>query len=722
MKNDSSNKLDVTAGVDASIFDYLLDELGIGSFRQNLKDSNIILTKKTAMLCGYSLSDLPNNSNTKESLIYFEDKEIVDSAINSIVSGKRTVYHIEYRMKRRDSSIVWIEECGMISKRDKDGTPLEMSAVSLDLSKLRWAEENALKSELEIKRLNLVSSNANFAEESRLLRATNAAAFLLIGGFHQDYATLLSQALSILSRSIQSSHTGIFRNILKDDRVACYKRADWFLGAMNSEVEEKEYFYEDIHNDWMNFFKDGNNSISTPNDLPRELVNALNDGESKSIIICPIYLHEDFWGFFHFAKNDGTPFSKIEADIMNDGAMLIAASISRFEALGVINQARDNAISSTIAKGEFLSRMSHEMRTPLNAIIGMSTIAKKEHDLTKITYCLEKIDTSSRQLLNIINDVLDMSKIDAGKFEIVNAPFDFKAMLDNVVSVTKVSMDQKNQSITININPSFKNLVISDELRLSQVILNLLSNATKFTKERGNITLNVFQKELDDFNIKLRVEVIDNGIGLTPEQCERLFAEFEQADENTSKKYGGTGLGLTICRKIIDLMGGEIWVNSKPNKGSCFFFEITTKLGDSLFSMPAPLKDVVDEYYDFSNKTILVADDVEINREIVMSLLDDNKAKILFAENGQEALDMIIKRNHEIDLVLMDIQMPIMDGLTATKLIREANLKREIPIVAMTANAFQEDIDVCLKAGMDDHISKPIDYDVFLKVIKKHIL
>jgi CheY-like chemotaxis protein len=379
--------------------------------------------------------------------------------------------------------------------------------------------------------------------------------------------------------------------------------------------------------------------------------------------------------------------------------------------------------------------MSHEMRTPMNAIIGMTTIARNSKEPEKTEYCLSKISEASIHLLGVINDILDMSKIEAGKFELYNSEFAFEKMLEKISGMMEFKFNEKKQRFVMDLDPALPEYIITDEQRLGQVLTNLLSNATKFSFEEGTITLSVRIREKKGSSCTLRFDVIDSGIGLSPEQRGRLFTVFEQADGSIARKYGGTGLGLAISRNIVELMGGRIWVESEPNKGSDFAFEITVEQGQAGAGKPESEPEAAGADADkaaredaLADKTILLAEDVEINREIVISFLEDTGIKIECAENGAAALKMFTDNPSRYNLILMDVHMPEMDGYEATRKIRAFEHGRNgepdflpVPVIAMTANVFKEDVDKCFAAGMNDHLGKPINYDDFIKTLHKYL-
>jgi signal transduction histidine kinase len=409
-------------------------------------------------------------------------------------------------------------------------------------------------------------------------------------------------------------------------------------------------------------------------------------------------------------------------------------------------EAQKKAEESSFAKSEFLSRMSHEMRTPMNAVIGMTAIAQSSSssgDTEKTRYCLDKINEASVHLLGVINDILDMSKIEAGKFEISPTRFDIEKMLDRVIQMIQFRANEKKQRLVVRKSPDLPRFVIADDQRLAQVITNLLTNAVKFTPEQGSVILAVeVSTEYAGAFCTLKVSVIDTGIGISEEQRARLFSRFEQADGSIARKYGGTGLGLAISKSILELMGGRIWVESEKGKGSSFFFEIKVAIDDTV-SADADSEGAVsahkpvdpDQTEDnagealpdagvFAGQRILLAEDVAINREIILALLEDTGVIIDCVENGAQAVKLFSENADKYRLIFMDMQMPEMDGLEASRRIRalESKAAKTVPIIAMTANVFSEDIERCLNAGMDDHIGKPIDFDDLMKKLKKYLL
>ena len=440
----------------------------------------------------------------------------------------------------------------------------------------------------------------------------------------------------------------------------------------------------------------------------------------------------------------------LEIDFKNEGTFryyeiqLTPMLNSNTEAEGVIIflhdtteiiRARELAEKSSKAKSDFLARMSHEMRTPMNAIIGMSTIyeATPDYEKERKDYCIEKIKEASRHLLGVINDVLDMSKIEADKFELHYAECDFKKMLDRITGVIMFKVEEKKQKFDLLVDPGIPDVIITDEQRLAQVIINLLSNAVKFTPDECDISLEIkllpIKEMLGNNEISINFTVRDKGIGISKEQQSRLFTPFEQADGGISRQFGGTGLGLPISKRIIEKMGGNIWIESELGEGSAFIFNINVKYtepdaADNLIELPQDGDTYETDENIFIGKKILLAEDVELNREILTALIEHTGVEIDIAEDGAEALGKFATAPEYYDLIFMDIHMPNMDGFEATRRIRGSGLPRSatIPIIAMTANVFKEDIDKCLASGMNSHLGKPIDQYQVITRLKRYLI
>lgn len=369
------------------------------------------------------------------------------------------------------------------------------------------------------------------------------------------------------------------------------------------------------------------------------------------------------------------------------------------------------------AKTEFLSKMSHELRTPLNAIIGMLNIIEKSSDIGRITDALCKMKSSSDNLLHTINDILDVSKIEAGKIELLEEEFDMAEMLSNILNIVEHSAHEKNITIESNIGAAVRTHFIGDSKRLGQVFVNLLSNAIKFTPVGGRVEVFIECNEQPGGAVEIVSTVLDTGVGMPEGKIAVIFDKFSQVDNSLSRQYTGTGLGLFIARSIVELMSGSISVESKVGAGSEFKFSVLLKPAERRHEeKSAPVSAETKEVFDFSGKRILLFEDVDINREIVLFILEETGAVCIEAADGVIGVGLFQKDPESYDIILMDIQMPNMDGFEAAKVIRESGVPNAdtIPIVAMTANVFAEQIKDTFEAGMNAHIGKPVS-DIELK-------
>jgi signal transduction histidine kinase/CheY-like chemotaxis protein len=385
----------------------------------------------------------------------------------------------------------------------------------------------------------------------------------------------------------------------------------------------------------------------------------------------------------------------------------------------LLEHAMEKANSANAAKSEFLSHMSHDIRTPINGIIGMSHIAlKNRHDADRMADCIHKIQGAADHLLTLINDVLDMSKIESGKVVVSHDPVDVCALLDNCVSIIGGQLISRNLNFRKDFGEFSHPYVYGDELHLRQVLINILGNAVKFTPDGGSVVFRATEVLVTDNKVRYRIEVEDTGIGISEEFQHKIFEEFSQETSQGRSTYQGTGLGMAISKKLVELMGGQISVRSRLGEGTCFTVDIKFDINHA-----GMITGDVLEPMSLQGVKVLLVEDNELNMEIAEEILQDEGVVVTKAMDGQEAVEKFTKSSKgTFDIILMDVMMPVMNGLDATRAIRSSgHVEAEtIPIVAMTANAYKEDVQAAMDAGMNAHVAKPINIDLFLSVVEKY--
>ena len=415
---------------------------------------------------------------------------------------------------------------------------------------------------------------------------------------------------------------------------------------------------------------------------------------------------------FHQADGSVRQLWTVKVPVRLDGE--VTAVIGLSTDVTELHNLKAQADAANQAKSNFLSNMSHEIRTPINSIIGMSHLALKSVTNPKQRDYLEKIFHSSQHLLGIINDILDFSKIEAGKMELEILDFGLDALMQNIASQLGEAAASKGLELKFDIAPGMAHQLRGDPLRLEQVLLNFTGNAIKFS-ENGVVQVRARALEDSDTDTLVRFEVQDKGIGLTAAEIADLFKSFHQADPSTTRRYGGTGLGLVISKQLAELMGGSVGVDSTPGQGSTFWF--SARLAKGVHFLPASEEVGQDLLEELSGACILLVEDNIFSQQVGQELLEEAGATVVIANNGREAIDMMLKQR--FDCVLMDVQMPVMDGFEATRMIRTDPRLRDALVIAMTANAGRDDQKRCLEAGMNEFITKPISPTVLFQVIAR---
>ena len=509
----------------------------------------------------------------------------------------------------------------------------------------------------------------------------------------------LNDAVQLLFARLGKTY-GLDRVSLLDvdrDYLTCRFSYQWARDKTDLMMHKTFYITREQYEQWPGQFD--------PSGLNRH---AVYDESSMSCLQAAIWNQGMFAGILSFeVKADGYSWNDEQRKLLEELSKIIPSFVMK---------ARADAVSQ--AKTDFLSRMSHEIRTPLNAIVGMTAIARNVVDhRDRVLECLDKLETSNQYLISLINDILDMSRIESGKMELNVQPMDMEDFVRSLEGMMRPQAEQKGLRFIVENRCCQGLALVTDRLRLEQVLINIIGNAIKFTGEGGDVVFSITPEERCSGGQRLTFSVKDTGIGIASEALDSIFNAFEQAEKNTSVRYGGTGLGLAISSRLVQMMGGTLGVRSVLGEGSEFYFTLTLPIGKLDGETPRSREP---EHHDFHGRRLLIVEDNLLNQEIAQSLLEMEGFLVETAENGQAALDAF--GSHEpgyYDAVLMDIRMPVMDGIEATRRIRtmERPDSRTIPIIAMTANAFDQDSRKSLDSGMNGHLSKPIRVEELLGML-----
>jgi len=850
-------------------------------WQNNVKDDGKVYIRQLCVWSGAGLPDEEPFELSEDDLPNWIIPVSEGRVINGPISGQYGVEH-EHMENRKIESILIIpialnnEFWGLVSFDDcKKQRTFPDEIVQLLHS---WG----LLAVGSIKRSAIANDMADtmktIEHQTAMLKVLNEMSVEFLAQDNKTFEEKMTTGVKIIVDLLDLDSVSVWRNYMASDTLCTSQIYRWDRdagGTVAPRPELQGISFERLTPYWQKILI-GEIVINGPVNKMKDPPAALKNFGVVSAFMTPLYFDGEYWGFVLYEDLEN---ERVFDDMgfMRSAAYLCANTVMRSEMENRLKDAVGEATAASRAKSAFLANMSHEIRTPMNAIIGMTSIGKSAADIEKKNYSFGKIEDASNHLLGIINDILDMSKIESGKFELSEEEFNFERMLQRVVNVVNHKIAENKQQFKIYVDRDIPEFLLGDDQRLAQVVTNLVGNAVKFTPEAGTIRIGTYflgetepGSDSDQSVCEIKVTVSDTGIGISDEQQSRLFQSFQQADSSTSRRFGGTGLGLTISKGIVEMMGGTIWVESELGKGATFAFtvrlrrssgderkylgygldwrgvrilvadsddaetmaffkKITGEFGATCDTVPtgadvlrmvetnggydiyfigwdlpdlggpetaktlremdsdgsrcaiAMFSDMnaSDEFKDgakragvdifvtkplfpsnivdttnqilgfkqhveetvesenaiFEGRRILLAEDVDINREIVMSMLEPTLLEIDCAENGMEAVEMFANNPDRYGMIFMDVQMPEMDGYAATHAIRglerraaaEAAIKGipvrpNVPIIAMTANVFKEDVEKCLEAGMNGHIGKPLAFGEVLGKLREYLI
>ncbi len=763
IENNPSGKTVTDDQLNREHLEFAMEGWGVGSWNWDMQNDKVFYSNQWKTMLGYTLTDMDDTLAAWKKLIHSEDIENVNHELDIHISGAMPFYQCEHRLLRKNGQYTWVLDRGMIIARDINGQPVRMVGAHTDISQLKYTE---LALEQRLKQFKSLAGNLpgvlyeyEFREDgTEGLRYVSPAMEKIFGippvdfynytqFIHPDDRALIAEKIVHSCNTLQPFYcearlvvpgrclawysvttsfsyiadngakifTGFMMNIterknteenikLKEEK---YRRiiANMNLGLLEVDISEKILFANQSFCDMSGY--DVEELIQrSPADIfilgdNRQLMSGKNEDRKRGLSDAYEIAVVNKRGQARWWLISGAPMFDETGNVT--GSIGIHFDITRQKKLEAdLTEAREEAEASTRSKEIFLANMSHEIRTPMNAIVGMANQLNKTNLDSQQQFFIDTISSASENLLYIINDILDLSKIEAGKLQVENIGFHPAEVINRTFKVMSMRAEEKGLVITKNVNdPAIAPVLLGDPFRINQVLLNLVSNAIKFTgKGTVDISCAVVKDRLH--SQLLRISVTDTGIGMEASFVKKLFEKFSQEDASITRQYGGTGLGMAITRDLVQLMGGQLQVSSTKGIGTTISFIIEFQKG-----IPADLPEKEEQKIDagiLKNKRVLVVDDNMMNRLVAATILKNYGAVITESVNGKEAIDILVKDS--VDLVLMDIQMPVMDGVEATGFIRQ-RISKVLPVIALTANAIKGDSEKYVEAGMSDYLSKP---------------
>lgn len=637
-----------------------------------------------AVITGYSEEELKEIDILD--LTHPDYREMIHDRAEARLRGDHVPVRYEFKIIRKDGEQRWIEiSAAVMSMNDTSS----IIGTTYDITERKILEET-------------IKGKADFQE----LIAAISSGFVNANSSNIDRK--IDSMLERTGRFLSVDRTFLFQ--FSPDEKTMSNTHEWCAEGITPVKDDiQDYPVEDVP--WIADIAKNRQMLFVPavEDLPEspdkeELIRQ----QINSVLALPLTRGNILLGYFGFdAVRAHREIGEEEIKLLSIIANILADALANNHFEAGLLKARKQADEASQAKSSFLANMSHEIRTPLNAVIGFSGLMFKTELTSKQKDYMSKVQAASKILLGTINDILDFSKIEAGQLTTESGAISISQLVGNVVGLFSESAEAKGLTLSVEIDENIPAVLLGDQLRIEQVLINLIGNALKFT-ERGSITVTAnLQEKSDPEKVEVVFAIKDSGIGIDPENCKRLFSPFMQADESITRNYGGTGLGLPISKSLVEMMGGQIDLISEPGQGSTFYFWLPFEVGSKDLTA-----EVYTDYSVLNGAQVLLVEDSQLNRELIVELLKEHHVQVDLATNGLEAIEILeavaAKDNNYYDAVLMDLQMPYMDGFKLTEKIRGIDHFKTLPIIALTAHSTAEDREKCLEAGMNDYLSKPV--------------
>jgi PAS domain S-box-containing protein len=669
-------------------FEYAVHGANLGTWEWNVQTGEVTVNERWADILGYTVAELgPLTIDVWLKHAHRKDLGKSLPILKDHFSGKQEYYEIEIRVLHKKGHWVWVLDKGKVVSWTENGDPLWMYGTLHDITKVKENELKLIRQQKALKTLNEVNALGNMPFENQLKTALEIGMdFLQLERANISSYRSSDNRVKIVSHASNSGkklRKGSTFNANESDSMAVLN-TDKVL-SINNRVKS-QFAGMQLHKKF----------------------------SFEQYIGCHVPVHSEMFGAINFSSEKGRKRNFDDAEIEFVGLLSrwVGAAIERNTFIENLESAKKLAEAASVAKEAFLTNMSHEIRTPLNGIMGMMRELEKEPLSDKQKRHLFRANEASGHLLSILNDILDIAKVEAGELELDRRYFNIRKTFSAVNGMLLVQAKAKGIELKTTVDKNVAKIIEGDEPRLRQILINLAGNAIKFT-EKGKVHIHCRVISTSGLGQHLSIKISDTGIGMEPEHLKKLFQKFNQADLSITRKFGGTGLGMVITKQLLDLMNGNITVQSEKGKGT----EVRVTINFATAGVAYVEEVEPSEHVSIKDKRILLVEDNEVNRLVASYSLKRLEVQIVEAENGEQAIEILKKQ--KFDLILMDIQMPVMDGMRATKIIRK-ELNLDTPIIALSANAFKSEIDACKNIGMNDYITKPyVEKEFVQKVIKQ---